>query len=204
MIMQAEERHYTVEEYFELEVNSEERHEYRNGKIIPMGSGTLDCSDVISNLLNHNKVLGNLYAALNFALKRLPYEVYVTGQRLWIPRQQIYAYPDVMIVAQPIELAEDRRDTLTNPILIAEVLSKSTRSYDRGEKFLAYRTIPSFQEYLLIDQHTLHVEQYFKTGTRKWIFSEYEESDEEISLSSVPFKITISDLYDEVDFNADK
>lgn len=108
-----------------------------------------------------------------------------------------------MVIAQPITMAEGRRDTLINPVFIAKILSASTRDYDRGEKFLAYRTISSFQEYLLIDQYSLHVEHYFKTGNRRWTFSEYEEEHEQISLSSIPFQISLADLYDKVDLTAE-
>lgn len=153
MVMQAnEKKNYTSEEYLELELNSEQRHEYINGEIIPMTGGTP----------NHNQIAGNFYAALNFALKRQPYRVFVTDQRLWIPKKRIYTYPDVMVVRGELQLQEGRRDTLINPFIIAEVLSAATRSYDKDEKFLAYRTIPTFQEYLLIDQYKVHIEHFLK------------------------------------------
>lgn len=147
-----EQRSYTLQEYLEIEVNSQERNEYIDGQIIAMTGGTP----------NHNRIAGNLYAALNFALKRQPYEVFFADQKLWIPQKRINTYPDVMVVAGELEFIEGRRDTITNPLIIAEVLSKSTKNYDRDEKFAAYRTIPSFQEYLLIEQYTMHVEQYSK------------------------------------------
>jgi Uma2 family endonuclease len=186
-------KYYSSEEYLELEVNSEERHEYIDGQIISMTGGTP----------NHNKLAGNLYAGILFALKRQPYDVYYTDQRLWIPNRRIHTYPDVMIVKTPLEYEQGRRDTLINPVFIAEVLSKSTKSYDRDEKFAAYRTIPSFQEYILIDQYRMHVEQYFKTENNKWIFSEYEDGDVILSLAAVSFQITLADIYDKVDFNAE-
>ncbi|MBW4583182.1 MAG: Uma2 family endonuclease [Tildeniella nuda ZEHNDER 1965/U140] len=194
MVMQAEEKkHYTPEEYLELEVNAEERHEYLDGEIILMPGG----------LPNHNRIAGNFYAALNFALKRQPYDAFITDQQLWIPRKRIYTYPDVMIIQGELQLQEGRRDTLTNPLMIAEVLSSSTEAYDRSGKFAAYRTIPSFQEYVLIDQCAMHVEQYYKTEPRKWIFSEYDGAEAILSLNSVAFDITLADLYDKVAFEAE-
>ncbi|MBW4570302.1 MAG: Uma2 family endonuclease [Tolypothrix carrinoi HA7290-LM1] len=186
------ERYYSPEEYLEIEVKSEERHEYIDGQIIPMTGGTP----------NHNQIALNLSGTLNFALKRQPYHVFVTDQRLWIPQKRINTYPDVMVVAGELQFKEGRKDTLTNPIMIAEVLSKSTKSYDRDEKFAAYRTIPSFQEYLLIDQYTMHVEQYSKTDNNRWIFTEYEDADVTISLASISFEISLADIYDKVDFDA--
>ncbi len=193
MIMQAEEKkNYTPDEYLELEANAEERHEYIDGDIVLMPGG----------MPNHNTIAGNFYAAINFALKRQPYRAFITDQRLWIPRQRIYTYPDVMLISGELQLQEGRRDTLTNPMMIVEVLSNSTEAYDRSGKFAAHRTIPSFQEYILIDQYDRHVEQYYKTEPRKWIFSEYDGAEAILSLNSVPFEITLADLYDKVDFEA--
>ena len=191
MIAQVEENKiYTPEEYLEFEVNSEERHEYINGEVICVTGGTP----------NHNQITGNFYAALNFALKRQPYRVFATDQRVWIPEKRIYTYPDVMVVQGELQLQEGRKDTIINPLLIVEVLSKSTRSYDKDEKFSAYRTIPTFQEYLLIEQYTMKIEQYFKTGKNSWTFSEYFDANETLSLNSINFEITLEDIYDKVEF----
>ncbi|BAZ41133.1 hypothetical protein NIES4101_70950 [Calothrix sp. NIES-4101] len=189
MTIAQEQRYYSPGEYLEIEVNSQERNEYVDGKITPMTGGTL----------NHNQIAGNFYAGLNFALKGKPFRVFVTDQRLWIPDKKIYTYPDVMVVRKPIELQEGRRDTIVNPVMLAKVLSNSTKSNDRDEKFAAYRTISTFEEYILIDQYTMHVEQYSKTDN-KWIFSEYADENEKISLTSVPFEISLADIYDNVDF----
>ena len=193
MIMQAEEKKkYTPEEYLEFEVNSENRHEFINGEIVLITGGTP----------NHNQIALNLSGALNFALKRQPYRVFVTDQRLWIPRKRIYTYPDVMVVQGELQFQEGRRDTITNPLIIAEVLSESTRSYDKDAKFAAYRTIPSFQEYLLIDQYTMHIEHYFKTERKRWTFYEYDDANEIVNLNSFSFQITLEEIYDKVEFES--
>jgi Uma2 family endonuclease len=193
MITQAEVKSsYTPEEYLALEINAQTRHEFIDGEIVEMTGG----------LPNHNLIAGNLYAALNFALKRQPYRVFVLDQRLWIPQSRIYTYPDVMVVQGELQLQEGRRDTITNPIIIAEVLSDSTKAYDRGEKFKAYRTIPGFQEYLLIEQEMIHVEQYVKTDSNQWIFSEYDDAAT-LPLSAFPFELSLAELYDKVDFEAE-
>ncbi|MBD2134445.1 Uma2 family endonuclease [Sphaerospermopsis sp. FACHB-1094] len=193
MTLAKETQYYSPAEYLEFDVNSELRHEYIDGLIIPMIGGTPD----------HNQITGNFYAVLNFALKRQPYQVFVTDQRLWIPQKRIHTYPDVMVVQTPLVFAEGRNDTITNPIMIAEVLSKSTKGYDRDEKFAAYRTIPSFQEYILIDQYTMHVEQYIKTDRRKWTFLEYEDSNDILNLASIACEISLADIYDKVDFTSE-
>lgn len=108
-----------------------------------------------------------------------------------------------MVVEGELQLQPGRKDTITNPILIVEVLSKSTQSYDQDKKFKFYRTIPSFQEYLLIDQYSMHVEKYCKTAVNQWLFSEWEGEETILKLDKVPFEILLSDLYDKVTFEAE-
>ncbi|MFO5441678.1 MAG: Uma2 family endonuclease [Dolichospermum sp.] len=191
MTLAQETPYYSPQEYLELEVNSEIRHEYINGLIIPMTGGTP----------NHNQLALNFSGTLNYLLKRQPYQVFVTDQRLWIPSRKIHTYPDIMVVKTPLEYQEGRTDTLVNPVMIAELLSKSTKGYDRDEKFAAYRTIPTLQEYILIDQYTMHIEQYFKTDNNQWIFSEFTDGNINLNLASISCQMILSDIYDKVDFN---
>jgi Uma2 family endonuclease len=191
--MQAtEQRYYTPEEYLELEEVAEYKSEYINGQIIPITGGST----------NHNRIAGNFYAALNFAFKQQNSEVFMGDVRLWIPQKRIYTYPDVMIVAGEPEYFNNRTDTILNPQVIVEVLSKSTRGYDREDKFEAYRTIPTFQEYVLISQTRMYIEQFSKIGNKRWTLSQYDEEDEAIALASVPFQISLLDLYNKVNFEA--
>ncbi|NEP78094.1 MAG: Uma2 family endonuclease [Okeania sp. SIO3C4] len=166
--------------------------EYINSEIISITGGTP----------NHNQISLNFSAALNFSLKNQSYRVFVADQRLWIPNKSIYTYPDVMVTSGDLQLQTGRKDTILNPLIIAEVLSKSTRNYDKDEKFAAYRTIPTFQEYLLIDQYAMQVEKYYQTAHKQWIFSEYNEASETISLNSISFQITMADIYNKVEFEA--
>jgi len=190
MIAQVETKTYTAEEYLEAEVNSLDRHEFINGEIVLIAGGTP----------NHNEITSILNAILRVSLKGKPYSIFASDQRLWVPQLNNYTYPDVMVVAKPIELQSGRTDTITNPVLIAEVLSKGTRAYDRDDKFAAYRSIPSFQEYLLIDQYRLRVEQYSKTDANKWIFSEYGVIGDRLMLSSISVEVSLADLYENIEF----
>jgi Uma2 family endonuclease len=187
---QTKEKSYTAQEYLELEIASEIRHEYRNGEIIEMTGGTP----------NHNDIGGNLYILLKTALKGKNYRSFYADQRLWIPAANLHTYPDVMVVSKPMELQTGRKDTVTNPCFIAEVLSKSTQNYDRSEKFVAYRSIPSFQEYLLISQYSVRVEHYEKTAPERWVLSEYSDPTTILTLSSFDLQISIADLYENIDF----
>ena len=192
MIAQIEKRIYTAEEYLELELAAETRSEYRSGEIIPMTGGTP----------NHNDISGNLYILLKSALKGKDYRIFYADQRLRIPAVNLYTYPDVVVVPKPLELQTERRDTVVNPCFIAEVLSKSTQNYDRSEKFAAYRTIPTFQEYLLVDQHCVHVEHHVKTAVNQWLFSEYDDPNVVLSFSAFEYQIQIADLYENIDFTS--
>ncbi|MGF1567706.1 MAG: Uma2 family endonuclease [Nodosilinea sp.] len=179
---------YTADEYLALEVESDTRHEYRHGEIVPMTGGTPA----------HNEINSVLNALLRFALKGQPYSIFVTDQRLWIPDQNLYTYPDIMVTPRPVDLKPGRKDTVMNPILIAEVLSDSTEKYDRGAKFEFYRTLSTFQEYLLIAQEKPHVEQYVKQAENQWLFMEYHDLSQTVELSSVGVTIALADLYEAV------
>lgn len=181
---------YTPEEYLDAEIVSETRHEYINGEIIPMTGGTPE----------HNEIASILNAILRINLRGKPYSIFIADQRLWIPERKLYTYPDVMIIQRPIQLQTGRKDTVTNPIFIAEVLSQSTKSYDKDEKFSAYRTIPSFQEYLLIDQYSQHIEHYSKSNVKQWIFREYNNPEDCIKLTSISYEISLLEVYDDIEF----
>ena len=183
-------RYYTPEEYLELEEAADYKSEYIDGQIIPMAGGSV----------NHNRISVNLSAALNLAFRQQDYEVFMGDLRLWISQKRIYTYPDLMILAGEPEFFNNRKDVILNPQVIVEVLSKSTKGYDREDKFEAYRTISTFQEYLLIDQTRIHVDQFSKTGKKQWALREYDQEDEAIALVTVPFEISLQDLYNKVKF----
>jgi Uma2 family endonuclease len=105
-----------------------------------------------------------------------------------------------MVIAGEPEYFNDRTDTIINPQVIIEVLSKSTQGYDRSGKFSSYRTIPTFQEYLLLDTTKIAVEHFSKIDAKRWSFCEYDESDQTITLSSVDFQISLADVYNKVKF----
>jgi Uma2 family endonuclease len=189
--MQLLQKTYTPTEYLELEKKAEFRSEYRDGEIVPMAGGTT----------RHNEISLNVASNLKVSLKGQDYRVYMSDVRLWIPPNRQYTYPDVMLIqGEPIYL-EKTTDTITNPRLIVEVLSKSTGNYDKGEKFDHYRSIPEFQEYLLIDQSCYHVTQYVKTDERKWLLTDYTQAEDTLKFESIDFSLTLKDIYDRVNFD---
>ena len=190
MLAETEKRYYTPDEYLALEEAAEYKSEYLDGEILPMTGGTA----------NHNKIAGNFYKRFPLTVNAQNYEIFINDMRLWIPRYRLYTYPDVMVIeGEPIYHGSNTT-TVTNPLLIVEVLSKSTKDYDRGEKFLYYRSIPELREYILIDQYKYHVEQLAKTADGKWLFTEYESEDSVLAMESVEFQISLTDIYDRINF----
>ena len=190
MQLQTLKRYYTTEKYLELEEAAEYKSEYRDGEVVPKTGGTT----------NHNKIAGNFYSTLKFALRGQDYDIYIGDVRLWIPRYRQYTYPDVMVIqGEPIYTGTSMT-TVMNPLLIVEVLSKSTKNYDQGDKFLYYRSIPELKEYILIDQAQFHVSQHTKTTIGKWLLTEYESESAVLALESIDFQIAFSDLYERVNF----
>jgi Uma2 family endonuclease len=181
--------YYSPEEYLELETAAEYKSEYHNGQIIPMAGGKP----------NHNKISLNLSSALNFTFRGTSYDVFMSDLRLWIPDCQLYTYPDVMVVQTPLVFAENRQDTIINPLAIAEILSDSTEKYDRGDKFRMYRSIPSLKEYLLVSQTAMQVEKFTKNETNQWVLSEYAGKDAKITFDSFELAISLDELYDRVE-----
>jgi Uma2 family endonuclease len=185
-------RYYTPEEYLTQEETSDIRNEYIDGEIIPMTGGTP----------NHNEIAGNFYNSLKIALRGKKYKVYITDLRLWIPNYRVYTYPDIMVIqGQPI-LVENRKDTVTNPTLIIEILSQSTKNYDQGDKFDYYCSIPSFQEYILVDQYRYQVKHYTKRDDEKWLLTTYHSEHDILSLTSFEFEIKLSEIYEEISFDS--
>ncbi len=190
MSVRSQNRSYTPEQYLELEERSEVKHEYRNGEIVEMTGGTT----------NHNTIIINLCAYLKFALRGTQYKLYASDVRLWIPNYSTFTYPDIMLVAGDPIYYGTGTTTVTNPIAIVEVLSKSTQSYDCGEKFQYYRSLPSFQEYIAIDQYAYRIDRYCKAKDNRWILTEYNDLEKTLPLATIDFEIAIADLYEGVNF----
>ena len=190
MPIQLEKRYYTPEEYLALEEVAEYKSEYHDGEIIPMTGGTT----------NHNEIAGNFYSHFKLAFRGQNYRIYMGDVRLWIPRYRRYTYPDVMVIEGAPVYEGTGTTTVTNPRLIVEVLSKSTTSYDQGEKFRYYRSIPEFREYILIDQYSFHVEQFAKNSEEKWVLTEYELQNSALALDSIDFQFSLNEIYEGVDF----
>ena len=182
----------TPEEYLALERSCETKHEYYNGEIFAMSGASKW----------HVLIVTNLIVALGSQLKESPCTVYSTNLRLQVAPTGLYTYPDVIVLCDEARFSDEREDTLLNPALIVEVLSESTKDYDRGGKFEQYRAIDSFVEYLLIAQDRPHVEHHTRQPDGNWLLHETNNLDDTIHLKSVRCSLRLADIYLKIDFSS--
>lgn len=191
MQVQTSSKYYTPEEYIELEEKSEFKNEYIHGEIIPMTGGTT----------NHNEIALNFCTNFKFNMRGKNYKIYMGDVKLWLQRYQIYTYPDIMVIqGEPIYQGTGTTQ-VTNPLMIVEVLSKSTINYDQTDKFRFYRSLPELKEYIMINQYEYFIEQFAKNAEGQWVLTEYESVNDILSLKSIDFQIPFSDIYEGVNFH---
>jgi Uma2 family endonuclease len=185
-----EQLRFTATEYLSMERAADVKHEFAFGEIYAMSGASA----------RHVSIVSNIVGELRNQLRPRPCQVYSTDLRLSVNAIQRYTYPDVMVVCDKPQFLDKELDTLLNPDLIVEVLSESTRNYDRGDKFQQYRGIPSFREYLLVDQAKAHVERYSKQSDGTWSLWETDDMNASIELDSVGAKLPLNEIYFKIDF----
>lgn len=178
------EKTWTPQEYLLWEETQPTRHEYLNGQIFAMAGASPE----------HNDIVANLLGALGNQLRDKPCRARGLDQRVKIPETGLYTYPDALVVCGRPEYEDEKRLTLLNPTVIVEVLSDSTESYDRGKKFRHYRSIPSFQDYLLVAQDTVWVEHYVRSSEGGWILHDTLPGGT-ITLASCGVQLRVDELY---------
>ncbi len=181
----------TPEEYLAFERKAENKNEYVNGEIFAMTGASR----------KHNLIALSIAGELRQQLKGKPCEVYPGEMRVKAPAARSYVYPDVVVVCGEPQLEDDYFDTLLNPTLVVEVLSKSTESYNRLAKSSFYRTIESLSEYLLVSQEEYRVEQYIKQADGRWLLSDVRSLEGLIVLESIGCSLTLLDIYDRITFD---
>lgn len=180
-----ERRRFTPEEYLQLETSSETRSEYHEGEIFLITGGSL----------NHNRIVLNLASSLGAALKGGPCQVFQSDARLLVEQHMLFTYPDILVVCGSLALMRGRTDTLTDARLILEVLSPSTEAYDRGEKFRMYRSLPSFEEYVLVAQDRTLVERSHRQSDGTWSWKGFVSQEDTLELQSVPVRLPLAQIY---------
>lgn len=190
--MQAAKNFYTPEEYLRLEENSPEKHEYYQGEIFSRAGGTP----------RHNFLVANIGAELNFGLRGKDCTPYSSDLRILVRSNGLYTYADISVVCGETDLAPERNDTITNPVLVVEVLSPSTEKYDRSQKFELYRGLESLKDYLLVDQSRVYIELYTRSGSDTWLLQTFTSLSQTVTLVSVNLAIPVASLYDKVKFDS--
>jgi Uma2 family endonuclease len=185
---------FTIEEYLELEAKSLSKHDYYNGKIFEMAGGTT----------THNQLSGKIITQLNIAIdaSEKPYLVYSSDMKIWIDKNKSFVYPDAVTVAHKPEFYNNRRDIITNPLLVVEVISPSSEYHDRGDKFNQYRTLASFEEYLIIYQDRHQVSRFFRQAPDVWHITDYFQLEDRIPLQSMGVEISMQGIYQGVELEA--
>lgn len=182
---------YTLEEYFALELTSEERYEYFDGEVL----------DLSGESLNHVQIIGNCIFALRSASRGRSCHFYPSNLRVKVPSMPPYRYPDLTGLCSAPRYEEiGGVKALVNPSMIVEVLSPSTEAYDRGYKFTHYKSIESFTEYLLIAQHRPHATHFVKQSNNLWTQQEFNDLGGTLRLITFEFELKLLDLYEGVDF----
>ena len=184
---------YTVAEYLEIEARTGERHEFYNGEVIHMSGGSI----------NHNRISKNILQYLGNELdKKTGLELFGSDQKIFLPKLNFYLYPDAIVVAKTPIMAETDAQAIVNPILIVEVLSPTTEDYDRKDKFLRYRSLESFQEYVLIQQDHSEILTLFRSTPHTWEEEEFVGIETTIHFKSIDVHLPLSLIYRNVTFGA--
>jgi Uma2 family endonuclease len=175
----------TPEQYLEIEAQAERKSEYYNGQMFLMAGANSDHNLITSNL---NRVFGNEFL-------RRPCYVYTSEMRVQIPATGLYTYPDAILVCGERQWADPSETTLLNPAVIIEVLSDSTEIYDRVGKFLHYKQVPSFREYILIPQNSFRIDQHTLQSDGNWTIRPYASIDDTLEVTAVGCSIPLRDIY---------
>jgi Uma2 family endonuclease len=177
---------YTKAEYLAMEAAADVKIEYYQGEIFAMTGGSP----------NHSTICFNLNRRVGEATDNSDCRGFESNMKLEIAAVDAYVYPDVMVVCGDVKLSEATTDAIVNPVLIIEVLSPGTESFDRGKKFDYYRTIASLNEYILVSQESPKIEAYFRQSETTWQYTVIKGLDNSLTLQSLGHEIPLSAIYD--------
>ncbi len=176
----------TPEEYLEWEREAPQKHEYYRGELFAMaGTGA-----------RHNVIAKNLMVDIGTQLKGKQCQPYGSDLRIHIPENTLFTYPDISIICRDIVEEEANDDYTIEPTVIIEILSPSTKSYDRGEKFRLYRDIPSLKAYILIDSESIAIEAFHINASGHWELEEYKSLNETLSIPVLQLTLPLHDIYE--------
>lgn len=178
----------SIEDYLQMENTEVVKHEYYQGEIFAMSGAKV----------SHNKISGNFYAKLHAKLKGKKCNPFNSDQRIHIPSNTLFTYPDISIICGEMITLDNDDYNVLNPTVIIEVLSDSTKNYDRGEKFKLYRDIETLKEYILVDSKSIHMEVFRLNENGHWELEEYNASSDTVFIKAINESIMVSEIYDGV------
>lgn len=176
---------FTIEEYLAMEETATEKHEYYKGEIFAMSGAKMP----------HNTISGNLFIELGIRLKGKGCRPYNSDTRIHIEANTLFTYPDISIICGEPETLNNDDWNVLNPVVIIEILSPSTKNYDRGEKFRLYRDIPKLKEYILVDSESVHIEIFRLNESNRWELEEYNTAEETLFIQTINEYISLGGIY---------
>lgn len=179
----------TEEEYLQNERVSAIKHEYYGGRVYAMAGASEE----------HNLIAMNIAAILRAHVRGSSCRAYPSDMRVKVTDTGLNTYPDFTVVCGQSRFANpEKRDTLLNPTVIIEILSPSTESYDRGEKFQHYRTIETLQEYILVAQSKYRIERFVRQDNSEWVLSDFVGVEASLPISALDAHIPLAEIYEQV------
>jgi Uma2 family endonuclease len=181
----------TPQEYLRLEREANYKSEYFKGEIFAMAGASF----------NHNIVNENCSVLIGSYLRKKPCQSFSRDMKLHIPANTLYTYPDLMVVCGDKKFVDGEKDIIMNPVIIIEILSKTTEAYDRGDKFALYRSIPSLREYVVISSTSIRAEVMRKENELGLWFlaSEADTLEGSIQIKNIDLELSLSDIYEETE-----
>jgi len=176
------------EAYLAMERASDTKHEYYKGEVFAMSGASWE----------HNVIVKNINTLILPYLKGKPCDMFGSDLRIHVPENTLYTYPDFSIICGKPETNDEEKDTIIKPSAIIEVLSKSTKDYDRGSKFMLYRSINTLNEYITIDSLSISIEIYTRNSDNTWILSEFKQLHDSFVLSTIGLTLLLKDVYEDV------
>ncbi len=183
-------RNYSLDDYYDVELYSELKHEYFQGEIFAMAGGSTQ----------HNLIAGSLFLALGNALRGSSCAPFGSDQRVYAP-SGLYSYPDASVFCEPHETEVPPPGTLTDAVALFEVLSDATRDYDQSAKFELYRSISTLRDYVLIEQNEMRVEHRTQGEDGNWATKVLSAPDEVLEISALGFRVALREIYERVSFD---
>ena len=195
--------YFTPEQYLEIDRATEERYEYLDGEIFAMAGESSEHGDISMNLAT---IFGNQLKGTECRGRLKDTKVLSgAGKKNPFTQKGMFSYPDLVVICGELQFHDEIKDIVLNPQVIIEVLSESTESFDRGDKFVSYRMWnPTLTDYLLVSQNMPHVEHYIKQENGDWLLKEYHGLNKHFTIESINVIVTLADVYDRVEFQDDE